>query len=272
MPDSNGLNTSRLGTLVAVPSWIRGSRSSTGTIASARDGSNSHTRFRHHHHGQNPQHQRNLMSKLPLMSVNAQPTCCFVHHHQNQSTSYAHTSAPGTGLPSGHTTCPWMVNSRHQRHHHHHHQYETTIGSRASCFALPIRDPGTTTEIVCESASSWSSARSGPIRTRKDPGRLANENRAMPVPVALSFTASERSSPSQILTTTFRFCCFRSSAAIADASTGTSSVKPPDPAALSGIERLLRGDRRARHPLEGPSPPRHRHVTTAEATSTRARA
>jgi hypothetical protein len=45
------------------------------------------------------------MSKLPLTSVKAHPTCCFDHHHhQNQSTSYAHTSAPGTGLPSGQTT------------------------------------------------------------------------------------------------------------------------------------------------------------------------
>ena len=57
------------------------------------------------------------MSKLPLMSVIAQPTSCFVHHHHHQSTSYAQTSAPGTGCPSGQTTRPRIVNSRHQRSH-----------------------------------------------------------------------------------------------------------------------------------------------------------
>src|SRR5690348_15958103 len=115
------------------------------------------------------------MSKLPLMSVIAQPTCCFVHHHQNQSTSYAQTSAPGTGLPSGQTTRPWIVNSRHHRHNHHHHQYEIAIGSSTSCRLPPKPDSGTTVVIVCDAASSWSSARSGPMKTSSGPGLFGNE-------------------------------------------------------------------------------------------------
>ena len=173
------------------------------------------------------------MSKLPLMSV-TQPTCCFVHHHQNRRRRSAHLGARHR-FPSGQTTWPWIVNSRHQRHHHHQYQYETRSGSSTSWRLLAHSDGGTLTVIVCESASSASSARSGPISTLKASGFFANEKRALPLPSAFSFTGCEESSPSHVFTTILRFCCFRSSAEIADASTGTSSVNPPEPAALSCI-------------------------------------
>src|SRR5260370_17969908 len=93
---------------------------SNGTIRSARMGSTRQIRCSHHHHHHHPQQRRKLIWNAPLASVTAQPTWLSLIHHHHQSTSYEHTVAPGTGLPSAHTSRPVIVYSRH--HHHHHHQ------------------------------------------------------------------------------------------------------------------------------------------------------
>jgi hypothetical protein len=91
---------------------------------------------------------------------------------------------------------------------------------------LAHADAATLVVIVCEAASSASSARSGPIRTcSAAAGLFASEKRAIPVPSAFSLTDSaRRGPPSHGLTTTLSACPLSSSAEIADASTGTSSV------------------------------------------------
>jgi len=59
----------------------------------------------HNHH----QQHLKVISKVPSASVVADPTELFPHHHHQESTSKASTSAPGTGLPSAQTTFPLMV-------------------------------------------------------------------------------------------------------------------------------------------------------------------
>src|SRR5438046_3125759 len=105
----------------------------TGEIFSISKGSSAHSRNLHHHHGHQPQHQRNLMAKLPLASVIAgPPTWETEDHHQKKSTSKARTSAPGAGLPFAQTTRPVITKVRHQRNQRIHHAAVTLIGVKVS--------------------------------------------------------------------------------------------------------------------------------------------
>src|ERR1044072_4764085 len=110
-------DTSGLGSL----NFNSGRSLRTGRILSTNSGSRLQRRNCHHHHGHHPQHHVNLMVKCPFASVTTVgPTCELDSHHQKKSTSKARTSAPGTGLPSGQMTRPWIVNTRHQRSHRSH--------------------------------------------------------------------------------------------------------------------------------------------------------
>src|SRR6266545_2699382 len=215
---SSLLKGSRLGCAVVRPSSIRGSRSSTGRI-----GSNFHARYFHHHQGQRPQHQRNLISNAPLMSVVSHPTCSVLDHHHSQSTSFAHTNAPGTGLPSAHTTRPRTTYSRHQNGHHHQKYGLIRIGSMTAFLSFQTR-PGTSTAIVCDCVSSSSLALAGPTRTRSAPGCSANDSATDCWPPARTVTVSMAAVPPLPIATTRNSCA--SPLPIAVASSGTSRTYP----------------------------------------------
>src|SRR6185295_7193416 len=154
------------GTGPGSPNFSAGFSLRIGWIFSIRSGSSAQVGSFHHHHGHQPQHQRNFIAKWPLASVMATgPTGEIDDHHQKKSTSKARTCAPGTGLPSAQTTRPSTTKVRHHRNHVTHHAGVTMKGASWRVF-FPNHWLGETFKVrVWKLKISSSETLSGPMAT-----------------------------------------------------------------------------------------------------------
>jgi hypothetical protein len=127
-----------------------------------------------------------LSVNWPLASVVVQPICCLLCQIQNQSTSNAHTCAPGTGRPLGQRTVPVMTKSRHQRR-----QIGQKWGGMRSALSVAWgvrrkRLDGTAADTLSSFGKASSSASSGPMTTRAFFGTSLSPNVASGLPAVLT--------------------------------------------------------------------------------------
>ena len=94
----------------------------------------------------------NRIENAPVASVVAVATVSLLVNHQNLSMSNAVTVAPGTGLPSAHTTRPRTTKVRHHRRQCS-QKIGGTITGRSLSTGSVKRRADTATPTVCSSCN-----------------------------------------------------------------------------------------------------------------------